>query len=148
MTLAYTLLRDAIAKVSWPEIRAVGRLGSWHSGWCAMLPAVAQIDSTLAIPSPAPSGGAEDAGDGTYGTIEELAAAEKINPSYVSRILRLRLLAPDIVEAEFNGKHSPKLTLATLMRSFSNNWPRHQSLWGCAFEADRKSHARTKYYRV
>jgi hypothetical protein len=33
-----------------------------------------------------------------YGTIEELAAAEKINASYVSRILRLTLLAPDIVE--------------------------------------------------
>jgi len=27
--------------------------------------------------------------DGTYATIEDLAAAEKINPSYVSRILRL-----------------------------------------------------------
>ena len=31
---------------------------------------------------------------GVYGTIEELAAAEKINPSYVSRVLRMTLLAP------------------------------------------------------
>ena len=35
---------------------------------------------------------------GRYGSAAELAAAEKINPSYVSRILRLTLLAPDIVE--------------------------------------------------
>ncbi|MGK7871228.1 hypothetical protein [Falsiroseomonas sp. E2-1-a20] len=34
-----------------------------------------------------------------YGTINELAATEKINSSYVSRLLRLTLLAPDIVEA-------------------------------------------------
>jgi hypothetical protein len=50
-----------------------------------------------------------------YGTIEGLAAAEKINASYVSRILGLTLLAPDIVEAVLNGEHAPKVTLATLM---------------------------------
>ena len=36
---------------------------------------------------------------GRYDSAAELAAAEKINPSYVRRILRLTLLAPDIVEA-------------------------------------------------
>ena len=46
---------------------------------------------------------------GAYGTIEELAEAEKINPSYVSRILRLTLLAPDIVELVLNGIHDPSL---------------------------------------
>jgi hypothetical protein len=35
---------------------------------------------------------------GVHATVEELAAAEKINPSYVSRVLQLTLLAPDIVE--------------------------------------------------
>ena len=30
---------------------------------------------------------------GVYGTIEEIAAAEKINSSYVSRLLRMTLLA-------------------------------------------------------
>ncbi len=34
-----------------------------------------------------------------FATIDELAAAERINSSYVSRVLRLTLLAPDIVEA-------------------------------------------------
>jgi hypothetical protein len=37
--------------------------------------------------------------DGTYATVGELARAERINESYVTRILRLNLLAPDIVEA-------------------------------------------------
>ena len=37
--------------------------------------------------------------NGEYATIAEIAAAEKINESYVGRVLRLTLLAPDIVEA-------------------------------------------------
>src|SRR5262249_7072701 len=36
---------------------------------------------------------------GQYTTIKEIAKAEKINPSYVSRVLRLTLLAPATVEA-------------------------------------------------
>ena len=41
---------------------------------------------------------------GRYGTIAELAAAEKINSSYVSRVLRLTLLAPEIVKAILDGR--------------------------------------------
>lgn len=44
---------------------------------------------------------------GIYGTITELAAAEKINQSYVCRILRLTLLAPDLIEAILNGSQWP-----------------------------------------
>jgi hypothetical protein len=57
-----------------------------------------------------------------YGTIEELAAAEKINPSYVSRVLRMTLLAPDIVEAILDGSQPQELTLAGLMRTFPLRW--------------------------
>ena len=85
---------------------------------------------------------------GAYGTIEELAAAEKINSSYVSRVLRLTLLAPDIVEAILNGKHAPKVMLATLMQPFSTDWLRQRSLWGCAYGADRESYTRAKCCRV
>jgi hypothetical protein len=62
--------------------------------------------------------------------------AEKINSSYVSRILRLTLMAPDVVEAILNGKHAPKLTLATLMPPFSTDWLRQRSLWGSALNKD------------
>jgi hypothetical protein len=41
--------------------------------------------------------------DGQYGSVVELANAEKINKSYVSRVLRLSLLAPPIIEAILNG---------------------------------------------
>jgi hypothetical protein len=57
-----------------------------------------------------------------YGTIEELAEAEKINPSYVSRILRLTLLAPEIVEAILDGHQPPTVTLAQLMKPFPISW--------------------------
>ncbi len=59
---------------------------------------------------------------GVYGTIEEIATAEKINPSYVSRVLRLTLLAPDIVEAILDGRQPPEMTLAVLMEPFSLDW--------------------------
>ena len=41
---------------------------------------------------------------GEYATIREIATAEKINESYVGRVLRLTLLAPDIVEAILGGR--------------------------------------------
>ncbi len=62
---------------------------------------------------------------GAYGTIEEVAAAEKINSSYVGRILRLILLAPHIVEAIIDGRQPVEMTLAMLMRPFPVEW-RHQ----------------------
>jgi hypothetical protein len=42
--------------------------------------------------------------DGTHATIAEIAAAEKINESYVGRVLRLTLLAPEIVEGILDGR--------------------------------------------
>jgi hypothetical protein len=41
---------------------------------------------------------------GKYTTIDEIAVGEKINDSYVSRVLRLTLLAPDIVESILNER--------------------------------------------
>ena len=57
--------------------------------------------------------------NGSHATIAEIAAAEKINESYVGRVLRLTLLAPDIVEAILSGKQLAEITLATVMRPFS-----------------------------
>jgi hypothetical protein len=63
---------------------------------------------------------------GVHGTIEELATAERINASYVSRVLRMTLLAPDIVEAILGGRHSPELTLRTLLMPFPLAWTEQQ----------------------
>jgi hypothetical protein len=52
-------------------------------------------------------------------SIEELAGAETINPSYLARVLRLTLLAPEIVESILDGRHDSKtITLERLMRPF------------------------------
>jgi hypothetical protein len=60
--------------------------------------------------------------DGTHATIAEIAAAEKINESYVGRVLRLTLLAPDVVETILVGRQPPEMTLAVLMQPFPVIW--------------------------
>ena len=59
---------------------------------------------------------------GAYATIREIAAAEKINESYVGRVLRLTLLAPDILEAILGGRQSAELQLEDLLRRFPAGW--------------------------
>lgn len=59
---------------------------------------------------------------GVYATIDEIAAKEKINSSYVGRLLRLTLLAPDIVEAILDGRQPTDITLAVLMRPVATGW--------------------------
>jgi hypothetical protein len=54
------------------------------------------------------------------------AAAEMINSPYVSCVLRLTLLAPDIINAILDGRQPAEMTLAGLMRSFAAEW-REQS---------------------
>jgi len=61
---------------------------------------------------------------GTHASVDETAAAEKINESYVSRVLRLTLLAPDIVESILDGQQLAALTLEVLMKSFPVEWER------------------------
>lgn len=65
---------------------------------------------------------------GDYGSFEELAKGEKINPSYLSRILRLTLLAPDIVEAVLDGRQTTDVTLGSLMRPLPNEWNRQREM--------------------
>ena len=50
--------------------------------------------------------------NGTHAAIAEIAAAEKINESYVGRVLRLTLLAPYVVEAILGGRQPAETTLA------------------------------------
>jgi len=55
---------------------------------------------------------------GRFDTLNALAAAEKINSSYVSRLLRLTLLSPDIVDAileKINSSYVSRLLRLTLL---------------------------------
>jgi hypothetical protein len=59
---------------------------------------------------------------GAIGTVREIAAKEKINSSYVSRVLRLTLLAPEIVEAILDGRQPAVVTLPALMGVLPVEW--------------------------
>ena len=63
---------------------------------------------------------------GRFATINELAAAEKINSSYVSRLLRLTLLAPGIVDEILDGRQPETITLPGLMEPFPVEWERQR----------------------
>jgi hypothetical protein len=64
--------------------------------------------------------------NGRYGTIAEISAAETINESYVGRVLRLSLLAPNLVEAILNGRQPAGLQLQSLMQQFPVEWQNQQ----------------------
>jgi len=63
---------------------------------------------------------------GRFQTVQDLADAEKINPSYIARILRLTLLAPYIVEAILNGRQPAGLQLDDLLAPFPVEWERQR----------------------
>jgi hypothetical protein len=63
---------------------------------------------------------------GEFATIAELAEREGIAPSYMTRVLRLTLLAPDIVEAILDGKQGPEVTLAKALAPFPLSWSQQE----------------------
>ena len=65
---------------------------------------------------------------GEYTSAAELAEAEKVNDSYLSRILRLTLLAPEIVEAIVIGQQSPTLQVDDLLRPLPVDWQGQRSI--------------------
>src|SRR3981081_43443 len=60
--------------------------------------------------------------NGDYASSAELAKAEKVNDSYLSRILRLTLVAPDIVEAILTGRQPATLQLDDLLKPLPEVW--------------------------
>jgi hypothetical protein len=54
--------------------------------------------------------------EGVCGTIQELAGREKVNATCVSRVLRLTLLAPEIVEAILDGRQPVGLKSSTICK--------------------------------
>ncbi len=72
--------------------------------------------------------------NGTHATVAEIAATEKINESYVGRVLRLTLLAPDIVESILNGRQTATMTLPALMQPLPIDWQQQRTIT----EASRK----------
>ena len=59
---------------------------------------------------------------GEHVTIEDLAKAKGVNATYVSRVLRLTLLAPEIVEAILDGRQPAAQQLDNLLTGFPLEW--------------------------
>ena len=57
-----------------------------------------------------------------YTSVSEIGDAENISKSYVSRILRLALLAPDIVEPILEGRADQSPMLERLERPLPASW--------------------------
>jgi hypothetical protein len=67
---------------------------------------------------------------GEYASSAELAKAENVNDSYLSRILRLTLIAPDITEAILAGRQLNTLQLDELLKPLPAAWERQRSELG------------------
>ena len=64
---------------------------------------------------------------GEFLSISELAEREGISPSYMTRVVCLTLLAPDIVEAILDGKQGAEVTLARVLEPMPVEWSEQQS---------------------
>jgi hypothetical protein len=60
-------------------------------------------------------------------SVRELARAEKINESYLCRVLRLTLLSPRLTEAILNGHQPDDLLLAQLLKSIPSEWDKQEA---------------------
>ena len=60
--------------------------------------------------------------EGWYASISEMAAGERIERGYLGSLLRLTLLAPDVVEAVLDGRHPSGLDLPRLLAPFPVEW--------------------------
>ena len=67
---------------------------------------------------------------GVHASIEEIARAEKINSTYVGRVLRLTLLAPEIIEAILEGRQPVGMTMAGLLTGFPVVWAEQDAAFG------------------
>lgn len=60
--------------------------------------------------------------EGRYASISEMAAAERIERGYLGSLLRLTLLAPDLLEAILDGRQAPGLGLPRLLAGIAEGW--------------------------
>jgi hypothetical protein len=70
--------------------------------------------------------------EGVYASVSDIGEAENISKSYVSRILRLALLAPDIIEAILVGRTDQALMLEKLERPLPMSWEEQRLAFLCA----------------
>lgn len=68
--------------------------------------------------------------DGRYASVSDIAWAKNLERTYIGDILRLKLLAPDVVEAIVEGRQRHNVTLPVLMKPFAMDWSGQLVVWG------------------
>lgn len=67
---------------------------------------------------------------GVYASPKELADKENIEVTHVYRLMRLTMLAPDIIEAVLDGTQPRTLTMQNIVRGFPISWKEQRALYG------------------
>ena len=75
---------------------------------------------------------------GVHATLEDLARAKGVHATYVSRVLRLTLLAPELVEAILDGRQPAELQLDDLLEGFPLEWVAQRKLDPSGPRSDRR----------
>ena len=86
--------------------------------------------------------------DGHYGSVSELAAAEKLDRGYLGRILMLTLLAPDIVEAIMDGRQPAELGVNVLLEGFPVEWTAQRAVLASSWRRLDRRRRRADMARV
>jgi hypothetical protein len=75
--------------------------------------------------------------EGRYASVTEMAAAERIERGYLGTLLRLTLLASDIIESILNGRAAADLSLPRLLEPFPTDWAEQRDLLAIVTPIDR-----------
>ena len=65
-----------------------------------------------------------------FASVTELARAENINGSYMARVLRMTLLAPDVVEAILDGRQPAAMQIDVLLKPMPREWAAQRAVVG------------------
>ena len=105
------------------------RQGDYRAGWRRRLgPAKPRPDETLIRALARAHRWKWLLDEGRYRSAGELAEAEGVTRSFVNRLLRLTLLAPDIVEAILDGRQPKGMQLEELTRVMPSTWHEQQEI--------------------
>lgn len=76
--------------------------------------------------------------DGTYASVSDIARTEKLDRTYVGDVLRLTLLAPQIVEAILEGRQGEGVMLPSLLKAWPIEWTSQRQATGTATSSTRR----------
>ncbi|MHB0911817.1 MAG: hypothetical protein ACYC2Y_00035 [Armatimonadota bacterium] len=77
---------------------------------------------------------------GKYSSVREMAESLGVCHTYMYRLLRLTILAPDIIEAILDGKESDAISQTKLTGAIPPEWQKQREAWGFERRANKYPH--------